>query len=230
MPKTRKEIPTFFSFEIGVIRQKAETMSNEEWAIWSKKALNDLSIGCVKSDTDDMVVAVYERAKKNLEDSQKRNSRYYEKNKDKKQTEPNNEVNFGKTEQPQPEQSELLQVPPKPKVEKKKYGEFENVALTDDEVSKLQSRCNTLQINFNDVVSILSNYKAQKGTKYKSDYAAILNWVLNRCVEEKAKKESSANNYKSAAERERERNASFVGSLLTNEQRKKYGLPPIIQG
>lgn len=138
----------------------------------------------------------------------------------KKQTEPNNEVQFGKTEQPQHEQSELLPVQQKPKVEKKKFGEFENVLLTDGEVSKLQSRCNTLQINFNDVISRLSSYKAQKGVKYKSDYAAILNWVLNRCVEEKNKTDGR----KSFQQIERERQAQFVGSLLDDDVKREYGI------
>lgn len=139
------------------------------------------------------------------------------KNTDTPPAEHNNEVLFGKTE--------LLPVQTKPKaekpkVEKKKFGEFENVLLTDDEVSKLQSRCNTLQINFNDVVSRLSSYKAQKGTKYKSDYAAILNWVLNRCVEEKNK----ADGRKSFQQIERERQAQFVGSLLDDDVKREYGI------
>lgn len=41
------------------------------------------------------------------------------------------------------------------------------------------------------MIEILDNYKGQSGKKYKSDYRAILNWVVDRLAEEKRKKPSS---------------------------------------
>ena len=38
-------------------------------------------------------------------------------------------------------------------------------------------------------IEILDNYKGAKGKKYKSDYRAILNWVVERYEEEKLKKQ-----------------------------------------
>ena len=34
------------------------------------------------------------------------------------------------------------------------------------------------------MIEILNNYKGSKGKKYKSDYMAILNWVVERYNEE----------------------------------------------
>jgi len=41
-------------------------------------------------------------------------------------------------------------------------------------------------------ITILDNYKGANGKKYKNDYRAILNWVVNRVKEQKPiqKKES----------------------------------------
>lgn len=54
--------------------------------------------------------------------------------------------------------------------EKKYYGEFENVLLTDEEYEKLE------QANLLNFIERLSSYIASTGKKYKSHYATILNW------------------------------------------------------
>lgn len=59
----------------------------------------------------------------------------------------------------------------KEKINKKeKYGEFENVLLTDEEYHKLE------ESNLLTYIDTLSNYIASKGKRYKSHYATILNW------------------------------------------------------
>ena len=59
----------------------------------------------------------------------------------------------------------------KEKINKKeKYGEFENVLLTDEEYEKLKNN------NLLDFIERLSSYIESKGKKYKSHYATILNW------------------------------------------------------
>lgn len=55
---------------------------------------------------------------------------------------------------------------------KRKYGTFENVLLTDDELEKLKERFN----DYEEKIDNLSSYIASKGAKYKSHYATILNW------------------------------------------------------
>lgn len=66
------------------------------------------------------------------------------------------------------ENSIVYNIPQKQK--KKKYGEFENVLLTDEEYHKLE-KSNLLMY-----IEQLSSYIASKGKKYKSHYATILSW------------------------------------------------------
>ncbi len=56
---------------------------------------------------------------------------------------------------------------------KKAYGEFNNVLLTDTEYQKLKDKFND---SLSEKVESLSGGIASKGYKYKSHYAAILNW------------------------------------------------------
>lgn len=66
----------------------------------------------------------------------------------------------------------------------KKVNYADNVSMTEDEYGKLiaQYGHDTARL-----IEILQNYKAASGKKYASDYAAILNWVVKRLAEEKAK-------------------------------------------
>lgn len=63
--------------------------------------------------------------------------------------------------------------------EKERYGEFNNVLLTDEEYHKLE------QANLLPYIEKLSSYIASKGKKYKSHYATILNWSRGDKKEEK---------------------------------------------
>lgn len=56
---------------------------------------------------------------------------------------------------------------------KRKYGEFENVRLTDSQYERLIKKFPT---NYERYIDDLSYYIASKGDKYKSHYAAILSW------------------------------------------------------
>ena len=78
MANRRKEIPSFVSIEVGVARSIAEAMTDEEWGKWSKKALDDLSIGCTRKDTDARVRNLYEKAKDNMDKEYLRKKEWYE--------------------------------------------------------------------------------------------------------------------------------------------------------
>lgn len=56
--------------------------------------------------------------------------------------------------------------------EKKIYGEFQNVFLTDEEYQKLQDKFSDYQ----DRIESLSAYVASNSKKYSSHYATILSW------------------------------------------------------
>lgn len=57
--------------------------------------------------------------------------------------------------------------------EKKKFGEFENVLLTDEQYQKLKDKF----YDVDDRIETLSSYMASKGVKYKNHYATILTWA-----------------------------------------------------
>lgn len=72
---------------------------------------------------------------------------------------------------------------PSTKPTKVKYAE--TVTLTETEYQKLieqHGEADTARL-----IDILNNYKLSSGKKYKSDYHAILNWVVKRLAEEKSK-------------------------------------------
>ena len=66
--------------------------------------------------------------------------------------------------------------PKKPdKPVKHKYGEYNNVLLTDDELQKLKTEYS----DYEERIERLSSYVASTGKKYKSHYATIRNWARN---------------------------------------------------
>lgn len=70
----------------------------------------------------------------------------------------------------------------------KKYKYAENVTLTKDEYAKL---CESYgEDDVKGIIQVLDNYKGQNGKRYKSDYKAILNWVVDAYNERKYKNRS----------------------------------------
>lgn len=76
---------------------------------------------------------------------------------------------------------------------KKKYKYAENVTLTRDEYAKLCEE--HTEEAAKRMIEILDNYKGQNGKRYKSDYRAILNWVVNRYQDEQLKYGTSNRGY-----------------------------------
>jgi predicted phage replisome organizer len=66
----------------------------------------------------------------------------------------------------------------KDKNKKHKYGEYANVLLTDDELSKLKTEYS----DYEERIERLSSYVASTGKKYKSHYATIRNWARKDVV------------------------------------------------
>ena len=69
----------------------------------------------------------------------------------------------------------------KPKSVKHKYGEYQNVLLTDDEYNKLKQKFND---NVTNVIKELDEGIELHGYKYKSHYLAILKWQEKRKLEQ----------------------------------------------
>ena len=74
----------------------------------------------------------------------------------------------------------------KKNIKKKKYGELENVLLTDEEYHKLQVR---FPDTFKAKIDNLSYYIGSKGNKYKSHYLTILKWERDKQERESSAKE-----------------------------------------
>ena len=70
-----------------------------------------------------------------------------------------------------------------PKETKHKYGEYNNVLLTDTELEKLKAEYSDYEAR----IDRLSGYIASKGAKYKSHYATIRNWARKDVEQGKAK-------------------------------------------
>lgn len=78
-------------------------------------------------------------------------------------------------------------------IEKQKNSYAEFVTLTSDEYSKLVEEFGENATKR--MIQILDNYKGANGKKYKSDYRAILNWVVDKYNEESQKSGSKGNKY-----------------------------------
>ena len=75
---------------------------------------------------------------------------------------------------------------------KRKYGEYQNVKLTEKEYQSLISEYGS---STDEIITYLDEYIEMKGTKYKSCYLAIRKWVAN-AVKEKSNKPNASNGYR----------------------------------
>ena len=109
----------------------------------------------------------------------KKNPSYSEKNSIKESKENKSKVNESKGDEPSGSAHS-------PKPQKHKYGEYNNVLLTDEEVEKLKSQISDYQ----GYIERLSGYIESKGAKYKSHYATIRNWYSRDMKSGKVKDKS----------------------------------------
>ena len=101
------------------------------------------------------------------------------------------------------------------KVPKKMYAE--NVKMTESEYKNLVERYSEEGARW--MITKLDNYKAARGMVYKSDYRAILNWVVKEWQKKLNAKQNGnyiGNGYKSATERaEEQSDAAFAEYYAT---------------
>lgn len=93
------------------------------------------------------------------------------------------------------------------------YG-FTLVNVTDKEEESLR---NAYGDKLQRMAEVLHNYKESKGKRYASDAGAIRSWVADKVLKE----EQGARSFKSM---ERKRDAESASSMLTDEQKKYYGV------
>lgn len=99
-------------------------------------------------------------------------------------TEPEKPAPLPKEEKPPESKQKKRGKPRKQEVPKIKYAEF--VSMTEEEYGKLISEHGEEKTKR--AIEVLDNYKGSKGKTYKSDYRAILSWVIERVNEEFSKK------------------------------------------
>ena len=94
------------------------------------------------------------------------------------------------------EKSENITASPKPisaperkKPTKHKYGEYQNVLLTDEELEKLNIEYG--EQTANNAITFLDEYIEMKGYKAKSHYLAIRKWVIDALNEQERKRGKS---------------------------------------
>ena len=130
----------------------------------------------------------------------------------------------GRGHSPEIDSSALKPLPPskpkKPKVEKHPHGEFQNVMLTDDEYIKV---CASIK-DCHSMIERMSSYKASSGKKYKSDYAALLNWARR---DDDRHSLPQAPMYKTAADRDREEIQKIADYYAAQERGEKPPMPKI---
>lgn len=105
------------------------------------------------------------------------------KTKQAEQTEVTASSETSNSEQMGANEANRLPNPIPPKKVKVKYGDF--VRMTEDEYSKLVNAYG--EDGAKELVTILDNYKASSGKRYKDDYRAILSW----CVKEYLKRNNN---------------------------------------
>ena len=194
MARNKREMPTFFSFEIGPLRGLAESMTDEEWGKWSKKALNDLSIGCVKKDTDPHVKKMFESAKTKMENEYQRKRKWYEENKagntaENSEHQATKEAPAPRTEperrpsapqqQPRRQSQQVAQNAAVKKPGQVVWGSFENVYLSQDEFNDLA----LLVGNLNDTREMIDSLSAKLedgSITSMNHYATLVYWANYR--------------------------------------------------
>lgn len=82
--------------------------------------------------------------------------------------------------------NQKLKTKNKKEIKKKKFGEFKNVLLTEDEFFRLKAECGPM---LSSVIEYLSTYIEMKGYKAKSHYLAIKKWVISAVKEQRLKDE-----------------------------------------
>ena len=117
------------------------------------------------------------------------------------------------------EMNPVIKATPAPvpkKVPKKMYAE--NVKMTESEYNNLVERYSEEGARW--MISKLDNYKAARGMVYKSDYRAILNWVVKEWQKELNAKQNGnyiGSSFKSATElAEEQSDAAFAEYYATN--------------
>ena len=174
---------------VGVRCQRGSKYKCDYWLLPANKTasyieINQPMVADVDQQTVPMVTDVDKQAKEKERSKEKEI-----KVKQSKEKKSNKETLLTESKESDENVTSLPHNDEKKTVIKKTYGEECNVALTDSEYEKLQEK---LGNDTDRIIEYLSEKKAMKGYKYKSDYRAILNWVIRVYYEEHPKNKDSS--------------------------------------
>jgi len=202
MPRTKKKIVQYVSFDMPNLATYLKGMTDEQIGAWFRKAIIDLCSGCLDPKTDPFVKDAYDKSYALMTKSQEHNARMYQnrlaRENDQEHThistngQPQNHcendgIKGTASDSPSvgPEDGNILEL--SPKAVKKPYGQNKFVLLTDEEGTKLRI---AYKEDLELAISILDGYlennpKARK--KYKSHYSVLRRggWVWNKVLEVK---------------------------------------------
>lgn len=130
------------------------------------------------------------------------------------QTEVTTSSETSDSEQMGANEANRLPNPIPPKNIKVKYGDF--VRMTEGEYSKLVNSYG--EDGAKELVTMLDNYKASSGKKYKDDYRAILSWVVDKYLKQ-------SNNMNYARNNERRQSDRLTGFEVTATSAEEYKGP-----
>ncbi len=134
----------------------------------------------------------------------------------------------GKTDTENPTETNILKLNTKNKrkeikKEKKTYGEFQNVFLTDEHVEKLKKIYESNE-DFEKAIGILSSYKESKKKTYKNDYAVLnkFNWVYEKIYPNSEQKTAFFNKPKTIAIPQGKSVQAFTADIPNYERASKW--------
>ena len=214
MSRPKNIIPQFISIDMQKLDEIQNSMeADADLGKWVRQAIRDLRTGCKRNGVDKDVLEAFSIAKNRMVARQDLNAKIYETKKKAKAKKPETkkEPKMTETEQqanPSKTQAELF-----PPEEKKAYGEFKHVMLTETEGAKLRE---TYGKNLNLAISILDSWlENNPRKKYKSHYACMKKsgWVWDE-VQKKNRLEQN-NSQKSFAAQDRERGAMLAESVMS---------------
>lgn len=191
MPRTKKKIVQYVSFDMPNLATYLKGMTDEQIGAWFRKAIIDLCSGCLDPKTDPFIKDAYDKSYALMTKSQEHNARMYQNRlaringQENHADESINEPIPEQKENASPEDGNILELTPK--AVKKPYGQNKFVMLTDEEGTKLRI---AYKEDLELAISILDGYlennpKARK--KYKSHYSVLRRggWVWNKVLEVK---------------------------------------------
>lgn len=164
MARPTNKNANFVSVNVFRLRQIASSMSNEELGSWVRKALDDMSIGCIGENVDPVVKVAYDDALSAMVKEQERKRAAYEAKK-------NNAQSASSTA--------LAPVNGSKRNDQLVWGRFENVFLSNDEYNTLLQDFGN--INFlKETIEAFSASLADGQTQSNNHFATLTRWIAAR--------------------------------------------------